>query len=196
LVRRNFYFQIVISIRTGTCRAQRRTDLAELTSLGSVTGSGGLAVAIIQSIVALPLTWATADALANTNGQIQGAADAIQDMADQFSSDSFEKLGLSEWPAVKVPDLHLPNNPQPNASQQAWRSGQSTGQQNAVQGVLDLEQNPKPFTLADGQHIRISGRIWLRAISKAFGDNAGVQVVVIPANEELKKRGRPPFPTR
>jgi outer membrane protein OmpA-like peptidoglycan-associated protein len=170
-------------------------DIAELAALARFTGLGGLGVGIIGAIVGMPLIWASADALANTNGQIQGAANAIQDMADQFASDSLDNLGLSKWAPVKVPDVHLPDNPDPSASQQAWRSGQVTGRMNAVKAVLALEQHPKPFTLKDGRHIRISGRVWLRTISKAFGDNAGVKVVVIPANEELKKRGRPPFPT-
>jgi hypothetical protein len=170
-------------------------DIFELTRVAEVSGPAGLVAGIIQSILAMPLTWAAADALANTNGQIQGAADAIQDMADQYSKGSLDRTGLSKWPAVVVPTIHAPENPQPTVYQSAWRSGQLTGLKNAVKAVLDLEQHPKPFMMANGRHVRITGRVWLRAISRAFGDNAGVKVVVIPANEELKKRGRPPFPT-
>jgi hypothetical protein len=170
-------------------------DLGELTSLAEVTGPLGLIGGVIDAIVTMPLLWASTDALANTNGQIQGGADAIQDMADEYSDDKLDRTPLSKWPAVRVPEPHLPENPQPTASQQAWRAGQVTGLKNAVKVVLDLEQNPKSVTLEDGQHIRVSGRLWLRAISKKFQDNAGVETVIKPANEELKKRGKKPFPT-
>jgi hypothetical protein len=170
-------------------------DLFELAGLAAVTGPLGLALSSILAIIGMPLLWAEVDALANTNGQIQGAADAMQDMADQFSSDSLDSTPLSQWPAVRVPELHLAGNPQPSAFQQAWIAGQRIGLKNAVQIVLDMEQSPKPVTLASGKHIRMSGRLWLRASSKAFGDNVGVKTVVEPANAEFKKRGKPPFPT-
>jgi hypothetical protein len=71
-----------------------------------------------------------------------------------------------------------------------------TGLMRSVQKILDLEQNPKPVTLpGSGKHIRISARLWLRNVSKAYKDNAGVEMVIKPANEDLKKAGKPPFPT-
>jgi len=170
-------------------------DIFDIAGVAAVTGPGGLIVGAVGQILALPLIFATADALANTNGQIQGAADAIQDMADQFGGDDLDRIPLSKWPAVKVPTTHVPDNPRPNVSQEAWRAGQAIGLRNAVERVLKLEQNPKPVTLPDGKNIRINGRIWLRSISKAFKDNAGVEVVIKPANEDLKKRKMPPFPT-
>jgi hypothetical protein len=170
-------------------------DIADLVAVGIATGAGGLVIGVLQGIVAMPLVWAEADALAETNGEIQGAADAVQDMADQFANDKLDNTPISKWPSVKVPELHIPANPNPNSFQAAWRAGQSSGRQNAVQKVLDLEQQPKPITLPDGKNIRMSGRLWLRVVSKAFNDNAGVEIVIKPANEELRKRGRPPFPT-
>jgi hypothetical protein len=170
-------------------------DFAEIAAITGVTGPGGLIVGAIGSIVGMPLMWAGADALANTNGQIQGAADAIQDMADQYSNSGLDWTPLSKWRPVQVPAPHLPNNPQPSASQQAWQAGQAIGCKNAATKVVDLEQTPKPITLPSGKHIRLSGRLWLRAVSKTFRDNAGVEVVIKPANEELAKRGKPPFPT-
>ncbi|HJU09220.1 MAG TPA: hypothetical protein VJ728_00010 [Candidatus Binataceae bacterium] len=170
-------------------------DLAELSELAAATGPMGLGLTIVQTIIAMPLIWGSADAAANTNGQIQGAADALQDLADQYSSTSLDKLGLSKWPAIKVPELHLAGNPTPTVYQQAWIKGQKAGRQSVLQRVLDLEQHPKPITLSNGDHIRMNGRLWLYAISKAYGDDVGVKLVVVPANEELKKRGKPPYPT-
>jgi hypothetical protein len=150
---------------------------------------------VIDAIVTMPIIWAKTDELVKTNGQIQGGADAIQDMADQYSDDKLDHTPYSKWPAVKAPAPHLPENPQPTVSQEAWRAGQVSGLKNIVKVVLDLEQNPKPATLKDGQHIRLSGRVWLRLLSKKYTDNVGVETVIKPANEELKKRGKKPFPT-
>jgi hypothetical protein len=171
-------------------------DIAEVSSVASVTGPLGLFISAVQTIIALPLTWASADALANFNGQIQGAADAIQDMADQFASPGLDLTPMSSWPTIHVPDIHGTVNPQPSASQTAWHAGQIAGRNSAVQSVIDMETNPKPTKLPSGKIVRISGRLWLRAMSKKFGDNVGVEVVIKPTNEELKQRGKPPWPTR
>jgi hypothetical protein len=96
---------------------------------------------------------------------------------------------------VTVPVIHVPNNAMPSAFEQAWRSGQATGRNNAVKAVINLEQNPRPIELKSGDHIRLTGRVWLRSLSIAFKDNAGVEVVVTPANEELRKKGKPPYAT-
>jgi outer membrane protein OmpA-like peptidoglycan-associated protein len=170
-------------------------EVAELNTLADVTGVGVLVTSVIEAILALPLTWAQADGLANANGQIQGASDAIQDMADQYSSDALDTTPLSKWPAVKIPELHSFPSSQPTASELAWRAGQVAGRRNAVQRILDLEQHPKPVTLPSGRHVRLSGRLWLRTISKKFKDLAGVEVVIKPVNEFLKRQGHPPFPT-
>ena len=75
------------------------------------------------------------------------------------------------------------------------RLRQVAGLKDAVNLVLEKETNPKPVTLPAGQNIRVSGRLWLRAVSQKFKDQVGVELVIKPANAELKKRGKPPFPT-
>jgi hypothetical protein len=168
-------------------------DIAEVAAVAAPLAD--LVFSTVGGIVAMPAIWATGDAYANTNGQIQGSADAIQDMADQFSDASLETTPLSKWPRVTIPVIHTANNAMPNAFEQAWRSGQATGRNNAMKAVINLEQEPKPIELKNGDHIRLTGRMWLRALSLAFKDNAGIEVVVKPANEKLNKKGKPPFPT-
>ena len=170
-------------------------DLGELEAVASVTGPVGLIFGCIQSIVQMPLIWLAADATANYNGQLQGACDAIQDMADQFSDPALDHTPVGRWPAIKVPTPHISSNPLPSASQQAWRFGQMKGCLSAIRKVVDLETNPKPITLPSGKHIRLNGREWLRALSKAYKDNAGIEIVIKPANAELAKQGKRPFPT-
>jgi hypothetical protein len=67
--------------------------------------------------------------------------------------------------------------------------------QEAVKLILEMEQNPKSVTLPSGKHERWTGRYWLHAMSRKFGENVGVETVIKPVNEELKKQGKPPFPT-
>jgi hypothetical protein len=171
-------------------------DLLEIAAVAGVTGPLGLILGSLQAIVGLPLLFHSSDVIANTNGQIQGTADAIQDMCDQFKDPSLRNTPMSRWPAVKVPEPHIPQNPDPTANQDAWRGGQITGRTRAVQQVVDLEKNPKPVTLPSGKHVKISGRVWLFAASQNFKDNCGVELVIKPVNAELAKQGRRPFPTR
>jgi hypothetical protein len=187
--------QAVDKVSIGLGIVDLAADLAALETVTAVTGPAGLVLGCVQAVIAMPLLWAATDAVANANGQIQGAADAIQDMADQFRNDSLDRTPLSKWPAVQAPTPHISTNPQATPSEQAWRAGQAAGCRKAVEKVLELENNPKPITLPDGRHIRLSGRLWLRVLSHQFKDNAGVEIVIKPANEELKKQGKRPFPT-
>jgi hypothetical protein len=167
---------------------------AELAGLVSIAAPlADVIFTSVQGILAMPAIWAAGDAYAYTNGQIQGAADAIQDMADQYSGSLGKEL--SKWPAVTVPAIHTVNNAMPNGFEKAWRNGQAKGRDKAVDIVIGLEQEPKPVNLENGDHIRLTGRVWLRSLSIAYKDNAGVEVVVKRANAELRKIGKPPFPT-
>jgi hypothetical protein len=171
-------------------------DLFEIVAVTAATGPLGLILGSIQAIAALPLLFHNSDAIANTNGQIQGMADAIQDMCDQFKDSNLRNVPLSKWPVVKVPEPHIPQNPTPTANQDAWRGGQVTGRTRAVGQVAELEKNPKSVTLPSGKHVKINGRVWLFAASQNFKDNCGVELVIKPVNAELAKQGKRPFPTR
>ncbi|HTM76066.1 MAG TPA: hypothetical protein VL133_00340, partial [Devosia sp.] len=171
-------------------------DIFEIVAVAGVTGPLGLIFGSIQGIAALPMLFHNSDAIANSNGRVQGEADAVQDMCDQFKDPNLRKVPMSQWPAVKVPTPHIPENPQPTANQDAWRGGQHTGLRIAVDEVLKLEQNPKPVTLPSGKHVKISGREWLFAASQNFKDNCGVKLVIEPVNAQLAKNGKRPWPTR
>jgi hypothetical protein len=164
-------------------------------AIAAAASVADLIVGPIAALASLPLTWGNADFFAEKNGEIQGKADAIQDMADQYNDSTLDQKRLADWPAVKVPELHGPVNPQPNAFQIFWHQGQMEGRKKAVEAILEMEQHPIPIKLSNGKNFKYTGRIWLRAMSKAFGDNVGVEVVIKPVNEQLKKQGMPPFPT-
>jgi hypothetical protein len=166
-------------------------DLLEISEASTVTGAGGLIVGGIGAIVQLPLIFAAIDAFQNTNGQISGAASTIQALADQYSESAIPKnTPMSKWPPIKIPELNE-IDPTP-----AFRAGALEGRTRVLKKVAELEKNPKSVTLESGKQVRISGRVWLRALSFKFKDNVGVEVVIKPTNEELKKRGLKPFPTR
>jgi hypothetical protein len=171
-------------------------ELFEIAALSAVTGPLGLILGTIQTIAGMPLLLHNEQQAANTNGRIEGLADAIQDMCDQFTDPDLPKVPMSKWPAIKVPAIHFSTKAQTSANEDAWRTGQSRGLQDAVQKVLDLENNPKPVTLSSGKHVKISGRMWLWIASQNHKDNCGVELVIKPVNEELRKQGKRPWPTR
>lgn len=170
-------------------------DMAGLAAAATVTGILGLGVSAVQAIVAMPVIFIVSDDKARYNGKVQGAADALQDCADQYKSGGLDSTVLSRWPAIKVPEIHGAKNPHASQSQVAWREGQVQGRQEIMNMLLKMEQNPKPTTLADGKTIRLSGRIWLRLASRIHKDNVGVEFVIKPTNENLKAKGQKPWPT-
>jgi len=170
-------------------------DLAGLTAAATVTGVLGLGVSSLQAIVAMPVIFIVSDDKARYNGKIQGAADALQDCADQYKEAFLDFTVLSKWPAIKVPEIHGQRNPHASQSQNAWRDGQLLGRQEIVSMLLKMEQNPKPSLQPDGKTLRITGRLWLHLISKIHKDNVGVEFVIKPTNEVLKANEKKPWPT-
>lgn len=170
-------------------------DMVGLTAAAAVTGVLGLGVSSLQAIVAMPVIFIVSDDKARYNGKVQGAADALQDCADQYSDPRLDFTVLSRWPAIKVPEIHGAKNPHASQSQVAWRQGQLLGRQEIMAMLLKMEQNPKPSTQPDGKTLRVTGRIWLRLISNVHKDNVGVEFVIKPTNENLKAKGQRPWPT-
>lgn len=173
-------------------------DIAEYAGIASNAIPGAdLFVAVVDTMAALPMAWGSGDWYAEQNGKYRGRADAIQDMADQFKDDGkIEKLPYKDYPAVKAPTPHLTVIPQPSAGEIFAQQGQREGCIDATKMIVELENNPKSMTSPSGKNFRLTGRIWLRIMSKAFGDNVGIKVVIDPLNENLKKQGKPPFPLR
>jgi hypothetical protein len=97
-------------------------DIAEVVG-ASAAAIADLIVGPIAALASLPLTWGSADFYAENNGKIQGKADAIQDMADQFKDASFDTKRLADWPVIQVPQIHSSLNPQPSVGEIFWRQG-------------------------------------------------------------------------
>ncbi len=170
-------------------------DMLALTAAATVTSILSLGVSVVQGIVALPLLFIISDDKARYNGKVQGAADALQDCADQYKDPSLDFIGISRWAAMKIPEIHGAKNPHASQNQVAWREGQILGRQEIMNMLLKMEQEPKPTTLPDGKTIRMSGRLWLRLASKVHKDNVGVEFVIKPTNVNLKAKGQKPWPT-
>src|SRR5262249_34974573 len=107
--------QVLDTVALGVTLIDAAADLFEIAAVAGVTGPLGLILGSVQTIVGLPLLFQSEQAIANTNGRIQGMADAIQDMCDQFKDPNLRRVPMSKWPAVKVPSAHIPAFPQPTA---------------------------------------------------------------------------------
>src|SRR5208283_3278833 len=173
------------------------SSIAGLAAAGTVTGVGGLILAGISSIIGMPVLWANTDALAEFNGRVQGYADAMQDMAEQYKDDSLDRKPVKQWPAIQRPAAHIFNPVPSSIAEQFWRQGQRKGCAEAYLDILKMEANPVDVdATVNGkpQKIKANGKLVLRALWVSTKGNVGVKMVT-QVNDMLKKQGKPPFPT-
>ena len=173
------------------------TAIAAAVTVGGVTFLGGFALAIVSTIIGMPVIWASTDAIAEFNGRVQGYADAMQDMAEQYQDPTLDRKPVRRWPAIAQPTPHIFRAIPITTSEQFWRKGQRKGCDEAYMDVLKLELNPVETDIPIGgrpRKIKVNGKLALRALWVSTGGNAGVKIVT-QVNEALKKQGKPPFPT-
>jgi hypothetical protein len=173
-------------------------DIAGLTAAATAAAIGGLVLSCFASMIALPALYLDVQKLAEFNGFVQGYSDAMQDMANGFSDSSLDRKPLSQWPPIKEPEPHLSSNPQPTAAEEGWRRGQKRGARQAYIDVLTMEANPKEVEVTrNGKSVKVkmNGKRFLRGLHVAHKDNVAAKIVAL-VNEELKKAGKPPWPTR
>lgn len=188
---------VVSILDLGLDVAATYSSIAGLAIAGTATTIGGLVLAGISSIVGMPALWAATDALAEFNGRVQGYADAMQDMAEQYKDDSLDHKPVKQWPALQQPSAHIFNPVPGSVSEQFWRQGQRKGCTEAYMDILKMEANPVEVTAtANGkqQKIKANGKMVLRGLWVSTKGDVGVKMVV-QVNEMLKKQGKPPFPT-
>jgi hypothetical protein len=171
---------------------------AGLATAGAATGIGGLVLAALGGIIGLPALWAATDSLAEFNGQVQGYADAMQDMAEAYKDDSLDRKPPRDWPKIPRPTPHTSSNIPTSVSQQYWRQGQRKGCDQAYIDILKVEANPieiEGTVKGAKKKIKVNGKVMLRGAWVSTKGEVGVAVVKI-INEKLKAAGKPPFPTR
>jgi len=173
-------------------------DIAGLALAGVITGVGGLALTVIGGLIALPALWATVDALAESNGKMQGYADAMQDMAAGFSDDALDSKPLKDWPAIPVPTPHILSSAD-TAPQQFWHQGQRWGCAQARIDVLKLQAEPvevdAPLKKGGTRKMKVNGKVMLRSAWVSSKGEVGAAVMKV-FNERLAAAGKKPFPTR
>lgn len=178
---------------------------AGLAAASTATGVGGLVLTALAGIIGMPALWASVDKLAEFNGQLQGYADAMQDMAEGYKDESLDRKPVRDWPKIVQPQPHVTGNTPTSISQGYWTQGQRKGCTQAYLDILKVEANPVQIDATiKGQtrKIKINGKIMLRGAWVSTKGEVGVAVIKI-MNEKLKAAkdlthpdGRPPFPTR
>jgi hypothetical protein len=169
-----------------------------LFAAGIVTSVAGLVISGFSAIIAMPALWASTDKLAEFNGRVQGYADAMQDMADQYSDPALDKKPVKQWPPIQRPQPHISGNLPINVSESFWRQGQRKGCDAAYTDILKFEANPievNATVKGKPARIKLNGKLYLRGLAAAKKDKVGVMIVEL-VNAELKKQGKAPFPTR
>lgn len=174
------------------------SSIAAFATGGIMTGVAGFALAIVATIIGMPVVWASADAAAQFNGQVEGYDEAMQDMAEQYQDDSLERKPVKTWPAVREPSPHLFTTLPIGASASAWRAGQAHGCRLAYMDILKLELNPIDCDAVDksGKKIKIkaNGKMILRSLWKVTNGDVA-ELMVKRVNEALKQKGKAPWPT-
>jgi hypothetical protein len=178
---------------------------AGLAAASTATGVGGLFLTALGGIIGMPALWASVDKLAEYNGQVQGYADAMQDMAEGYKDDSLERKPVRDWPKIVQPQPHVSGNTPTSTSQGYWIQGQRKGCTQAYLDILKVEANPVQMDATiKGQtrKVKINGKFMLRGAWVSTKGEVSVAVIK-KLNEKLKAAkdlthpdGRPPFPTR
>jgi len=172
-------------------------DIAGLALAGTITGVAGLAMTVIGGLIALPALWATVDALAESNGKMQGYADAMQDMAAAFSDDALDRKPVKDWPEIPNPAPHIFTKTD-LTTERFWHQGQRWGCAQARIDVLSMQANPvemdAPLKKGGTRKMKINGKVMLRAAWVSTKGEVGGAVMKI-FNERLQKDGKKPFPT-
>ena len=177
------------------------SSLLELVAAGALVAFAeilGLVTGIGTALLALPAAWLSGDRLARFNGACQGIWNAMQDMANAFSSSSLDSIPESQWPPVPRPRPHLPavNEGSLMERERQWRQGEREGCQQAYDHIMRLERSPLVRTQSiQGRQrtIRLSGRMLLRVMSHVYGWRVA-DAVRAETDRRLRSRGRGPWP--
>jgi len=188
---------VVSIVDLGLDIAATYSTVAAVATAGTVTGVGGLILAAISSIIGMPAIWASTDALAEFNGTVQGYADAMQDMAEQYQDNSLDRKPVKQWPALTQPTPHIFNPIPTTTSEEFWRKGQRKGCNEAYLAILKMEVNPIEVDASVGgktSKIKANGKMVLRALWVSTRGNVGSKIVS-QVNDMLRSQGKPLFPT-
>ncbi len=170
---------------------------AAVESLAVAVSATGLAVSVFSEMIALPAMWRSGDVLAEFNGKVQGYADAMQDMAEQYGDDSLDKVPVKKWNAIKQPFPHTQGALPTSAAATVWRHAQQVGCDMAFKDMLTLDTTPTEITTnVNGNAVKtkVNGKIVLRGLWVSTKGNVGVKVIN-QINAELRKQGKPNWPT-
>jgi hypothetical protein len=158
----------------------------------------GLLTGVLSAVLAVPGAWLAGDRLAEFNGTCQGFWNALQDMANQYSSPALDAIPVAAWPPVRRPAPHLPAVPDAELRQsvRAWRAGEQDGARRAYETVMRMELRPmiRTVTVQGRQRtVRLSGRMFLRVLSHHYRDRVA-DAVRTELNRRLRNGGRREWP--
>jgi len=162
---------------------------AEVAATGGVLGAG---LSVLSLTALMPLTWTSVHDQNVANGRIEGYVDAVQSMAEAFSSPALPSLPLSMWPPLPVPtprafspaELTLVN-------QREWMQGRREGCALAYEFFRALDRSPLVHKNALVGGRQILG--WMRRAQGRAGIKASLMVAV---NRRLTAAGHPRWPLR
>ncbi len=164
-------------------------------ALGFGAGLVGLAADALIAFAELPLAWAAGDREARYLGKRRGLRNAMQDMANAFSSPALDAIPEARWPPVPRPAPHL--SPVSEASllesDRQARQGEREGCSMAYDVVMRMERTRREQTVmirGRRMRIRFTGRMYLRFMASAYPrEGAVADAVEVEINRRLRAQG-------
>lgn len=165
--------------------------------LGVVLGAVGLVTGVAGTALSLPAGWLTADRCARFNGACEGFWEAMQFMANAFSSGRLRETPMADWPRIPHPPFRRIPGSSPTDLQ--FQTGLREGRDLAWNHLRRLERHPIQRHITTGgrrREVEVSGRVFLALMWRQYGDPGLKRELRRQVDERLERRGLGRYPLR
>jgi hypothetical protein len=166
-------------------------------SLAVFLEGAGLVTGVVGTALSLPAGWLSADRCARFNGACEGFWEAMQFMANRFSSSRLQETPLARWPRIPDPPRRRINVEV--AVDREFNEGLREGRDLAWDHIRRLQRRPQRRQVTiDGRRttVEVSGRVFLALMWRQHGDPGLKRELRRQVDERLRRRGLPPYPLR
>jgi hypothetical protein len=139
-------------------------ELVPLEAVAVLAGKLGLAATVLSSLAQMPLIWKGTRDQNLLNGRMEGYWDAVQDMANAFSSSGLSNVPDRLLPRLPRPEPHPFTQADQSLNQREWMDGRREGCLIAYEFFSAMDRSP-PLT----KGVQMIGRRQLFRLRRKFG---------------------------
>lgn len=195
---------IALDVLDGVGLALSVSGLLEVGTVGAA-GVAAAAAEILGPITAIAALHATVfatlidgDNLAETNAELEGFWNAMEDMARQYDDRNLDRKPMDTWPPVVKPNprkkvgVHLKTVAARRAD-----AGEHRGIQKAHRFILDMDSTPQSVTVevkpGQSKEIKVTGRLLLRMLQANYAGRVADELRE-RTNAKLRAEGKQEWP--